>query len=648
MQRRLRVYGEGWLAAQHAVPTGATLPRPLLSWKCNMLPMRIERLTLKYFRGSCSPVTFEFASNKNIALVFGENGAGKSTIVDALDFVCNGEFGSLRERSGTTPRTHIASVGAAPSDVEVELVCGGQTWRAFLQDGKPQTQPAGAPPAFILRRAAITRVMEATPSDRYKALQAFITVPKVERAEGELRRAFKEVNGEVSQAVAARQLAEAALRRFWQAEGCPGKSPIDWAMQQTREDTDSLNQRLTVARHLLDHIERLAEARTQVIETYQKLVEAEAQLATASAELQLIQEQLTSENGVLVAVLEEAKRYIAGVNVEIQHCPVCGKPEKSQSLAERIEKELQRLSSLKARRDQSLHAIQTADQARSVFDTARRYLRQHADAFVLTYQNAPPALAAPLADLAAVLSSPNGTTVKQVTGAIGAALAYRTILETALAADQKTLNQLNALKSHLQVLTSSEAELRDRQHLSLRLGRMLEVVERERKRYVNDLMDGIAESAATLYARIHPDEPLGHPSFRVKVQTAGSLELKANFADQTGIPPGAYYSESHLDTLGLCVYLALAKHAGAGNALVVMDDVLTSVDDVHLDRIIALLVDEAPNFGHVIITTHLRAWYDRMRSATGMQADLIELHGWDLKRGIRHSHNPSYLQSGAQ
>lgn len=609
-----------------------------------MPPMRIERLTLKHFRGGCKPVTFEFAKDKNIVLLFGENGAGKSSIADALDFVCNGEFGSLRNRSGTMPRVHVVSVGAASTDLEVELVYGGQTWRAALQGGKPKTSPAGAPPAFILRRTDITRVMEATASDRYKALQAFITAPKVERAEGELRRAAKEVSEEVNRAATERQLAETALDRFWQAEGRPGKSSIDWAVQQTREDAVALNQRLTTVRRVLDQLERLADAHTQIVDAHQKLAEVKVQAAAASAELQQMQEQVTGENGALVAVLEEARRYVAGAQGEIWLCPVCGKPEQGETLAARIEEELRRLSTLKVCRDASVRATQAVEQAKSVFDTARRHLRQHADAFVAALQQTPAELTAPFAELAAALADPDGTTVKQAAGAISAVISYRTTLMTALDADQKTLNQLSALKSHLQVLAASDADMRDLQQLAMRLGQMLEVVEGERKRYVSELMDSIAESVAALYRRMHPDEPLGRPSFHVKAQAAGSLDLKANFGDKAGVPPGAYYSEAHLDTLGLCVYLALAKHSGAGNALVVMDDVLTSVDDVHLDRIIDLIADEAPNFGHLIITTHSRAWYDRMRTAKGMQADLIELYGWDLGGGIRHSRSPLMVE----
>jgi hypothetical protein len=65
-----------------------------------------------------------------------------------------------------------------------------------------------------------------------------------------------------------------------------------------------------------------------------------------------------------------------------------------------------------------------------------------------------------------------------------------------------------------------------------------------------------------------------------------------------------------------------------------------SVDDPHLDRIIDLINDEAPNFGHVIITTHSRSWFDSVRIGKRMSAELIELYGWGLDSGMRHDHAP--------
>jgi energy-coupling factor transporter ATP-binding protein EcfA2 len=609
-----------------------------------MPPAQIERLTLKHFRGGCKPVTFEFAKDKNIVLVFGENGAGKSTLVDALDFICNGEFGSLSDRSGTTPRQHIVSLDASARDVEVEMVFGGQRWRATLQGGKPKTMPVGAPRAFILRRTNISKVMEAQAGERYKTLQAYISAPKVERAESELRRAVKEVNDEVATAVAQCRLAEETLERLWLAEGRPGQSAFEWAVQKTSEDTIVLSQRVAAINAVIERFDQLTNACTQVIVAHRALTTAKSQAEQAKAQLEQVQDRATGDSDTLVAVLEDAKTYLAESAPGFDVCPVCGKPEQAAFLAERVERELQRLQHLSSVRKAWIEAAKNTEQAESVFASTRRHLRECADLFVEAVHNAPAGITALFDEMIVLLSQHDGTTVKQVAAAIDAAATHRLALAVALQEDQKTLYQLNAIKSNLQVLADSVGDMRDLEQLKIRLNRLLEVVESERKRYVSELMDNIAASVNQLYSRIHPDEPLGRPQFFVKTHTVGSLELKADFGNKIGIPPGAYYSEAHLDTLGLCVYLALAKHSGDGNALIALDDVLTSVDDAHLDRIINLIAEEAPNFGQIIITTHSRAWFDRMRMAKTMQADLIELHGWDLQNGIRHSRSPLMLE----
>jgi hypothetical protein len=103
----------------------------------------------------------------------------------------------------------------------------------------------------------------------------------------------------------------------------------------------------------------------------------------------------------------------------------------------------------------------------------------------------------------------------------------------------------------------------------------------------------VSYGAPLLYNLIHPDEPLGNPNFNLNTHYSSSLKLSATFGDNNEAPPAAYYSEAHLDTLGLCVYLALAKQSD--NAIVVLDDVLTSVDSPHLRRIIDLI-----NYGYML------------------------------------------------
>ena len=103
---------------------------------------RVEQLRFSNFRGATQPVAFNFSGELPVVLIFGENGTGKSTIADAIDFVCNSDFGSLRLRSGVRTATHIVSSQGNANDLRVELVYGGQSWQATLHGSRPVTTRA--------------------------------------------------------------------------------------------------------------------------------------------------------------------------------------------------------------------------------------------------------------------------------------------------------------------------------------------------------------------------------------------------------------------------------------------------------------------------------------------------------------------------
>lgn len=106
--------------------------------------------------------------------------------------------------------------------------------------------------------------------------------------------------------------------------------------------------------------------------------------------------------------------------------------------------------------------------------------------------------------------------------------------------------------------------------------------------------------------------------------------------------PQAYYSESHLDTLGICLFIALAKLFGDEDTILIFDDVITSADQIHLSRFLRMLEGELENFQHTIITTHYQIWRDKYRYGSG-NAQLIELLHWTLNRGIRHTKTKFYI-----
>jgi len=112
----------------------------------------------------------------------------------------------------------------------------------------------------------------------------------------------------------------------------------------------------------------------------------------------------------------------------------------------------------------------------------------------------------------------------------------------------------------------------------------------------------------------------------------GSVHQTGTFHGHCDIPPQAVFSESHLDTLGFCVWLALTKKESPENTILLIDDIFTSVDASHLIRIIELLNAERRNFLQMIVATHFRLWRDHCQNAHNIQR--IQLGTWTAEKGL--------------
>jgi hypothetical protein len=202
---------------------------------------------------------------------------------------------------------------------------------------------------------------------------------------------------------------------------------------------------------------------------------------------------------------------------------------------------------------------------------------------------------------------------------------------------QKSIDQRNAVKGHWGTHKEKLQSAFELEQLLKKIETALEIVSRQRKDYVEEVLAAISDEVERLYTSLHPGEGIGKVRFYLKPKAIGSLELDAQFQQIPDVPPQAYYSESHLDTLGICVFLALSKHFVTEDTIIILDDVVTSVDGPHLDRFMKLLHAESGNFNQVIVTTHYRRWRDSYRWAKGPTANtqVIELGPWTLLNGLQ-------------
>lgn len=608
--------------------------------------MRVELKTLHMscFRGATKPVEIVFDEKKPLTVIFGENGTGKSTIADALDLICNNKYGSLLDRSmAGQPKAHVASLGKNASDLKVSLTTTKAIFACTLEKSGPVTTPAhDCPKALILRRSKILNLIDAQPKDRYEALKTFIAVPGIERSESNLRQALNNTGLKYDDSVKAYIQAETELNKFWEAEGKDGANALRWAELEVGKDTRQLEVDAQALKNILASIQNATNYETQLKQLREELKRAEINLGLAEEELIQIQCNQNIKEVDLLQLLTQAKRYIEGIG-DLEECPVCLKSSIRTDLLSSLHMRISAMNTLAktvAKREICKKNLKEKEQAvkqreADFFSQVRELSASVKNLTLPEFTN----LNIQWTEYQSLLDS-QAISPEVLTSAykIFTLLSCeKDVIDRRYIDDQKSINQKNAIKGQLDTYNEKLKSAEFLKKLKEVMATTLEIIAFERKRYVESLLGDISNDVERLYSLIHPNESIGKIRFYLKPNTIGSLEFDGNFQTARDIPPQAYYSESHLDTLGICVFLALAKHFATQDSFIVLDDIMTSVDSAHLDRFIKMLHEEAPTLNHVIVTTHYRPWRDRYKWARGSTSNtqIIELGLWSLEGGLR-------------
>jgi len=81
----------------------------------------LQKLEVHALRGATEKFTLEFEQGKNITIIYGENGSGKSTVCDALELLAKGKVGSLEGKGLGKTESYWHSTGKRPMDLHVTL-----------------------------------------------------------------------------------------------------------------------------------------------------------------------------------------------------------------------------------------------------------------------------------------------------------------------------------------------------------------------------------------------------------------------------------------------------------------------------------------------------------------------------------------------
>lgn len=589
----------------------------------------LKSLKLQHLRGSTTPFTLNFERGKKLTIVYGENGTGKSTLCDSLEFLGKGKVGSIENRGLGRVNRYWPSVGKSNKDISVTLETSAGTCHAFIgQNDVIAHPPEQRPKVEVLRRTQVLSLVETTAANRYAAISRFIDVSEIENAEASLRELIKDTEREIELTLARIDENRNLIQEFWKQAGRPEPSFLLWAEKEIKKEYLPNSQKIQVLSGLQKTFEQISSLARDIKGTRKKLDDAIQARGEAAAKLD---ECLTAEsldNTNIVKLLESARTYLKR-QPYIDTCPLCGHSEEIDNLMYRIDERLYALARLKEAED-TLQAEQSTVQyinhqltnfehlaTREIVDF-EEYCQQAASYPDIQLPKKP--IPDDSEDWGKWISSNN-----QLPNRWKAIERQQQDKEHFFATLKRAISITHENKRHYDELDA----------LLKKLKRALEIITEKRHQFTDRVLDDIAIEVSRLYETVHPGESLNRIKLQLESGKRASLEIGADFQGQI-TPPQAYFSESHLDTLGLCIFLALAALNSPEDTILVLDDVLASVDEPHIDRLIEMLYQESAKYRHCLITTHYRPWKQKFRWGwlKNGQCQFVELTKWTLSEGL--------------
>jgi DNA repair exonuclease SbcCD ATPase subunit len=127
-----------------------------------------------------------------------------------------------------------------------------------------------------------------------------------------------------------------------------------------------------------------------------------------------------------------------------------------------------------------------------------------------------------------------------------------------------------------------------------------------RDEILSEVYEEISDLFITFYTTINPDES---DIDSILSPTNTGIQFNIEFDGEGDHPPHALHSEGHQDSMGVCLFLALADHFSPLKRMpLLLDDVVMSIDETHRQRVAEMFENELPDRFQLFMTTHDRDW----------------------------------------
>lgn len=587
-------------------------------------------------------------------LLGGDNGTGKSSLIQGLSLALTGKLGTAPGVELPGELVHHQREDAAAKRVVVELSPRGRI--ELSGDGAPVCDAEGQAfrdacvgAAPFLRRDELLRVVTQEDVSRLRYFEGFMDVgavdglesalheqvrlrkAAVESAERELRAELDRWSGVLNVRVASTKDLHALVVGRAKEAGLEVAASASWA--EVCGAIRGAMQRSTIPAAQRGRLDAMFErAEGLVPPDHPKtalgpLRKAESGVADADV-LELLREALE--------VVKAPGRGDA--------CPVCEQAIAKRALTKRLKERIAAMDELAASRDA---AEELAESWTEFFEELEELER-----FVATQEGRDPAHPRRASEeerpegreLLEQLAANERLSVecqRRVQGVRSQLAAARKALPTeAQASKLFAIQQALRNATDLAQLAKAEAALAEQRRVFERFKVVERCIADARKTEVQRILGEVEALVRRYYRRIHPndanDEPTGAPRIVVQRHGKGAARLRGEFDGKEIQDVRHVYSDGHQDTVGLAFFLALrrsrADREGARDPkLMVLDDIVGSIDAGHFDRFLEVLRDEFRDH-QIVMASHNALLIQQARAALpGVATETLA--SWTLETG---------------
>lgn len=643
---------------------------------------RIKSIKIENFRGIRS--TEIFLDSKNL-LLLGENGTGKSSIIDAIEFFFTGLVEKYKGRGDVKDRDciqnangGIPSVSILFSDESTPITINYPYHKPQVPDSLKDLFANAFSRPFIMHRAQLLRFIESQPSKRYQFVSDLIGLDQIDKIEG----IWKEIHDDQESLLTSsqknlRKVTDNLRSVFEQKIKIPNLTTLFSTLEQDQEivvavqsvlagknipliqnPSDIANVRELLLQQCrkpedITRAEELRNIQRQSNQVTDDLVRVqEAQDALIDSQKTLLNNLTSSDDAIFETLLQEGKKVFEGN--DLSQCPLCEHdPIDQDKILEQITIRLDKLKTLTLSRENFMFCKESLKEKfinlhRDLDNLQRNMSELNIDEQLSTIKQA---------------NKQIQTWKELIDKSVDPKDAAEDYFQTQVMINLPTsLERLqNSLSSSIELLAPNESE-REIFEITDFLSRLdqtwsqwrrekaeygcvaktfsqVDLIYKElieaRKERLDEILTELQTDFIRIFEKLHPGEGFQAISLIVSPSKRSSIEMESTINGQLRMHPYGNFSEGHLDSLGICLFLAFIKRFNEDFKLIILDDILTSIDAGHRMRVARLLVDEFPDY-QIILTTHDEMWANELRtvmSSKNKPLRFLRLKQWNLASG---------------